>query len=265
MTPDHETTSLTREALGIDIGGSSIKAALVNLESGKITASPHRSPLPTPSTPDTVSTMIKQLLDHFKWSGPLGCGYPGVVKNGVACSAANISHNWLGVNLENKFGELTTEEVRVINDADAAGLAEMRFGAGQIYDRDNGGTVLMLTFGTGIGSAFFRNGCLFPNTEFGHIYMKQGLEGEELAAGSVRAKEDLSWKDWGVRVNDYLIEMNKLVSPDLIIVGGGVSENFDLFKDYLSVDTCVVPARMTNDAGIIGAALAVNLTYQEQS
>jgi len=212
-----------------------------------------------------VSTIVKQLLDHFKWSGPLGCGYPGVVKNGVACSAANISPNWLGVNLERKFGELTAGEVRVINDADAAGLAEMRFGAGRTYDRADGGTVLMLTFGTGIGSAFFRNGSLFPNTEFGHIYMKQGLEGEDLAAGSVRTRENLSWRDWGERVNDYLIEMNKLVSPDLIIIGGGVSENFDRFKDHLTVDSSVVPARMANDAGIIGAALAVNLTYLEQS
>jgi polyphosphate glucokinase len=251
--------SQVKTVLGIDIGGSGIKAAPVNLLSGQLAMTPRRMQLPKPSSPESICSEIGKILEHFEWSGPLGCGYPGVVKEGVVYSAANISRDWLGVDFEEMLRDLNSDSVRVINDADAAGLAEMQYGAGRERNHASGGTVLMLTLGTGIGSAFFYNGRLFPNTEFGHVYTKSGIEAEDLAAGSIRTRESLSWKVWGERVNDYLKEMNKLTSPDLMVIGGGVSENFEKFSDYLSVETAVVPALLGNDAGIVGAALTATL------
>lgn len=248
-----------KTVLGIDIGGSSIKAAPVNLVSGQPAMSPRHIQLPEPSSPERICSEVGKILEHFDWSGPLGCGYPGVVKEGVVYSAANISRDWLGVDFEEMLHDLNCDSVKVINDADAAGLAEMRYGAGRERNHASGGTVLMLTLGTGIGSAFFYNGRLFPNTEFGHVYMKSGTEAEDLAAGSIRTSESLSWKVWGERVSDYLKEMNKLTSPDLMVIGGGVSENFERFSEYLCVDTTIVPALLGNDAGIVGAALATTL------
>ncbi|HUV30033.1 MAG TPA: ROK family protein [Acidobacteriota bacterium] len=256
--------SLLSRVLGVDIGGSGTRAAPVDVRTGTLSAAPYRVPLTESSTPETVMATISETLAHFGWSGPLGCGYPGVVRDGVANSAANVSSAWLNVNVRQKLTALTGGPVVVINDADAAGLAEMHFGAGRTRNHAAGGTVLMITLGTGIGSAFFHNGRLFPNTEFGHVYLPQGIEGEALAAGSIRVSDDLSWEDWGTRVNLYLQEMDKLISPDLIIIGGGVSENFDRFKPYLTVKPDVVPARMGNDAGIVGAALAVLLPDREQ-
>ncbi len=246
--------------LGVDIGGSSIKAAPVKIRTGEITVQPRQVPLPEPATPNAICEAIRDIIENFNWTGPLGCGYPGVVQNGVCFSVAHVSDDWLGVNLEKRLRELVKAQVKVINDADAAGLAEMRFGAGRVYHHSAGGTVLMLTLGTGIGSALFHNDKLFPNTEFGHILMPEGIEGEELAAAAVRVKENLSWDAWGLRVNKYLEMMSRFLSPDLIIIGGGVSENFDRFKRYLTVNTDIVPAQMGNKAGIVGAALALNLT-----
>jgi len=249
------------DILGIDIGGSSIKAAPVDTGTGSILAQPKQVSLPESPVPDMICEAIGGIVEHFDWRGPLGCGYPGVVRNGIACSAAHVADAWLGVNLESRLREQTGATVRVINDADAAGLAEMRFGAGRDHYHADGGTVLMFTLGTGIGSALFRDGRLFPNTEFGHVYMKEGIEGEDMAAAAVRVREGLSWDVWGLRVNRFLEEMNKLLSPDLVIIGGGVSENFSKFGSYLKACPEIVPAKMGNKAGIIGAALALTLHF----
>jgi len=182
----------------------------------------------------------------------------------VARSAANVSCDWLGKNIAEFFQPLTSGSVHVINDADAAGLAEMKFGAGKDYDRSDGGTVLLLTLGTGIGSAFFYDGRLFPNTEFGHVFLDNGREGEDFAAASVRVKENLDWPEWTGRLNHYLKEMEKLITPDLIILGGGIVENFDSFKADIDVRAVVRPAELGNDAGLIGAAYYASLQISPQ-
>jgi polyphosphate glucokinase len=243
--------------LGIDIGGSSIKAAPVDTTVGGLIADVYTVNPPRPFTPEATVGAIREIVGHFSWSDDLGCGYPGVVKHGIAFSAANISSDWLGTNIVELLKPVTTGKVAVLNDADAAALAEMKFGAGKDHHHADGGSVLVITLGTGIGTAFFHNGRLFPNTEFGHVYMSSGHEAEDLAAGLIRSRDELSWEEWGGRVNDYLHEMNKLISPDLIVIGGGVSENFDRFREFLTVDCELSPAQMTNDAGIVGAALAV--------
>jgi polyphosphate glucokinase len=247
----------SKKVLGLDIGGSSIKAGLVDVTNGRLVEKAHQVPLPKPSTPDNVVTAIRDIVEHFSWQGAVGCGYPGVIRHGVARSAANVSREWLGVNILDRLEAVSNGRAAVINDADAAGLAEMRFGAGQKRNQAGGGTVLVMTLGTGIGTAFFHDGRLFPNTEFGHVHMENGREAEDQAAASIRVDENLSWEVWGRRLDAYLHEMDKLISPDLIVIGGGISEEFAKFSDFLSVECDVSPARMTNDAGIIGAALAV--------
>jgi len=240
--------------LGIDIGGSAIKVAPVNTTTGKLLSESDSTPLPIPSTPNAVAEIIRKYIEHLKWTSPIGVGYPGVIQNGCTHSAAHMGEQWLGFDFLALLHEVTDQPVGLINDADAAGLAEMQFGAGIDRNCDSGGTVLMLTFGTGIGSAFFQNGILFPNTEFGHIET-DGTDAENLAAASIRTKLALDWEDWGSRVNRYLNEMEKLVSPDRIIIGGGISENFELFLTYLNVKAELVPAAFCNTAGIIGAAM----------
>jgi polyphosphate glucokinase len=197
-----------------------------------------------------IATMA-EIVKHFHWQGPVGCGFPGVVKAGVVYTASNVSKKWIGFDLEQALGELTGCEVLVLNDADAAGLAEMRFGAGQ----GRNGVVLIVTLGTGIGTALFVNGRLVPNLELGHIEI-DGKDAEKLAASIVREKGELSWKKWGKQVNRYLITMEQLLWPDLIIIGGGVSKKHEKFFPSLSTRTQVVPAEMRNQAGIVGAALA---------
>ncbi|UCC43968.1 MAG: ROK family protein [Candidatus Zixiibacteriota bacterium] len=242
--------------LGIDIGGSALKSAPVDTLSGGIVSELFTVPLPETATPDAMTEAAGVCIDHFEWSGPIGCGYPGVVKGGVVLTAAHVSREWIEVDIIRQLSQITRGAVTVLNDADAAGLAEMRFGAGKDYNRANGGTVLMVTLGTGIGTALFHDGQLFPNTEFGHVFLSSGIEAEDIAAASIRTKEDLSWQVWGGRVNKYLHEMAKLVSPDLIILGGGVSENFDSFQQYLNSTLEIRVAALGNTAGIVGAALA---------
>ena len=197
-----------------------------------------------------IATMA-EITKHFKWKGPVGCGYPGVVKKGPTYTASNIDQKWIGFNLKKGLGKLTGCDVTVLNDADAAGLAEMRFGAG----RGQKGVVLIITLGTGIGTALFVGGQLVPNLELGHIEMA-GQEAEDFAAAIVREEEKLSWKNWGKRVDKYLVIMEQLLWPDLIIIGGGVSKRHDKFFPYFTTQTKVVPAEMRNQAGIVGAALA---------
>lgn len=239
------------EILGIDIGGTGIKGALVDTEIGQLTTERYRLRTPQPSKPKKVVKTVAKIVKHFDWQGPVGCGFPSVVKGGVIRTAANISNKWLGVNGEEALEDATGCDVVVINDADAAAIAEMRFGAG----RDQDGVVLLVTLGTGIGTAVFVNGHLLPNTELGHIEIK-GKDAEKRAAEIVRKKKGLSWKKWGKRLKKYLRTMESLIWPDLIIIGGGVSKKHNKFFRYLKTEAPVVPAQMRNEAGIIGAALA---------
>lgn len=237
--------------LGIDIGGSGIKGAIVDVKKGEFVTERHRIETPTPSTPEAVAAVIKELVQYFEYEGPIGCTFPAVVQHGVIHTAANVDQSWIGVNGEELFQRVTGHPIHILNDADAAGVAEMRHGTG----RDRNGVVIMLTFGTGIGSAIFTDGVLVPNTEFGHMKIR-GKDAEHRAAARIREEEDLSWKRWGKRVNEFLQTMEFLFSPDLFIVGGGVSKKYEKYQSQLDVDAEIVPAQLLNDAGIIGAAMA---------
>ena len=239
--------------LGIDIGGTGIKGAPVDVATGTLTAERHRIKTPQPSTPEAVAKVVAEVVKHFDWHGPIGCTFPAVIRNGVAYTAANVDKSWIGTNGRALFEQTTGEQITLLNDADAAALAEMRFGAG----RDRQGTVLLLTIGTGIGSAIFRHGVLLPNTELGHMEFR-GMEAEHYVADSVRVRDKLSWKQFGKRVDRLLDYLEMLFSPDEIIIGGGVSKAYQEFFPYFSTNTPVVPAQLRNEAGIIGAALAVH-------
>jgi polyphosphate glucokinase len=240
------------QVLGIDIGGTGIKAAPVDLEAGALTAERIKVDTPHPARPDTVAQAVAELVTDFHWTGPAGITFPGVVDDGVVRSAANVDQAWIGTDARELFGKATGLPVGVINDADAAGLAEMRFGAGVGQQ----GTVLMLTLGTGIGSALFHEGVLVPNTEFGHIEIR-GKEAEKRAAEIIREEHDLTWGKWAGRVDEYLEHMEHLLSPKLIIIGGGISRKSDKFLPLLTgLRAKVVSATMHNDAGIVGAAMA---------
>jgi polyphosphate glucokinase len=238
--------------LGIDIGGTGIKAAPVETSTGQLTAARQKLDTPQPATPDAVCAVVAQLVKAFKWTGPAGVTFPGVVTDGILATAANLDKGWIGIDGVARFGDATGLPLKVINDADAAGVAEMRFGAGL----NEPGTVLMLTLGTGIGSALFFNGVLVPNTEFGHIEI-HGKDAEKHASERTREVEDLSWGHWAERLDDYFEHMEALLSPRLIIVGGGISKKSDKFLPKLTgLRARVVPALLHNDAGIVGAAMA---------
>jgi len=238
------------ETLGIDIGGSGIKGAPVDVERGALTRDRYKILTPQPATPDAVAAVVAEVAGHFEWQGPIGCTFPGVVRRGVVYSAANVDKSWVGVDGDALFEKATGSPVTLLNDADAAGLAEMRFGAGKGRD----GVVLLLTFGTGIGSALFVDGKLVPNTELGHLEFR-GDEAEHYAAARVRKEEKLSWHEWGRRVDRLLEHLDVVFSPDLFIVGGGVSRKFERFSEAIELDATVVSAELQNEAGIIGAAL----------
>jgi polyphosphate glucokinase len=247
------------KVLGIDIGGSGIKGAPVNINDGLMLESRYRIPTPTPATPQNVAPLIAEMVQHFNWKGSIGCGFPGVIQNGVAKTAANIDDSWIDTNVNKLFKKATGLPVSVINDADAAGLAEMKFGAGI----DAKGVVLLCTVGTGIGTVMFVNGTLVPNTEFGHIEL-MGMDAETYAADAARKAEDLSWEEWAERFDKYLVTLEKLVNPDLIIVGGGASKKGERFLPQLTVKARVVPAELLNNAGLVGAALAANYTHKQR-
>ena len=244
------------EILGIDIGGSGIKGAPVNIRNGKLLAERHRIPTPTPSKPAQVAETVQQLVQHFKWQGQVGCGFPAVIHAGKGLTASNIDKDWIGTNIVAVFTAATECEFHVLNDADAAGLAEMEFGAG----RDQDGVVMVITVGTGIGTALFTQRKLLPNTEFGQIILR-GKIAEQYAADGVRKKLDLSWKRWSKRFNIYIAEIERLLWSDLIILAGGISKKHVKFLPYLKSETKIIPAQLLNDAGIIGAALATHQTY----
>jgi len=240
--------------LGIDIGGTGVKAAPVDTATGQLMAERQKLPTPNPSTPAAVTEIVAQLVKVFGWTGQAGVTFPGVVVDGVILTAANLDHGWIGLDAAAIFGDSTKLPVTVLNDADAAGLAEMRFGAG----KGERGTVLMLTLGTGIGSALFIDGILVPNTEFGHVQIR-GKDAEKRASEHAREERDLSWGAWAGRVDEYLEHMEALLSPSLIIIGGGVSRKADKFLPLITrLRARVVPAAMHNDAGIVGAAMAAD-------
>jgi len=238
---------------GVDVGGSGIKGGLVDLDAGTLIGKRLRIPTPEPSTPDAVATVVAQIVEHFGWQDRLGVTLPCVVKNGTVCTAANIDRSWVGTDAVDLLSKEIGEPLLVVNDADAAGIAEMRYGAG----RDNTGVVVLLTFGTGIGSAVFSDGELVPNTEFGHLQM-DGRDAEDIAAASVKEEQDLSWQEWTPHVSRYLRALEDLVWPDLFIVGGGVSKQADEWLPLLDNRTPVVAAQLRNAAGIVGAALAAS-------
>jgi polyphosphate glucokinase len=238
------------EILGIDVGGSGIKGAPVNLESGQLTADRLRIKTPKKAEPQPVADVVAQIAQAFEWNGPIGIGFPSPIKAGVAMMAANVSEKWIGLNVDQLFTETTGCPCRVGNDADVAGLAEMTFGAG----KDRNGTVIMITLGTGIGTAIFTNGSLLPNAEFGHLEIK-GRDAETRASDAARQRDDLSWKKYAKRLNKYLVTMERLFWPDLFIIGGGISKESEKFLPLLTLQTEVVTAQFQNEAGIVGAAL----------
>ncbi|MDI3403622.1 polyphosphate--glucose phosphotransferase [Streptomyces cavernicola] len=242
------------QIFGVDIGGSGIKGAPVDLDRGELSEPRHKVLTPHPATPDAVADGVKQVIGHFGWSGPIGVTFPGVVTGASAVrTAANVDKSWIDVDAGALLGERTgCGSVTVLNDADAAGVAEMRFGAG----RGRKGTVLMLTLGTGIGSALFVDGVLVPNTELGHLEL-HGHDAEKRASTKAREDEDLSWEHWARRVQKYLVHVEMLFSPELFVIGGGVSRKAHKFLPLIKgVKAEIVPAELQNNAGIVGAAMA---------
>ena len=239
--------------LGIDVGGTGVKGAIVDIHKGELITPRFRLDTPQPATPQAISESVNAIKDHFNYSGPIGCGFPSVIQQGIVRTATNIDKAWIGVNIVSIFGKATNCPVSVINDADAAAKAEIQFGAGQSQK----GITMMITIGTGIGTAIFTDGALVPNTELGHIIMPGHTAiAERYTSKMARKREDLSWEVWGKRFNEYLNYLYPLFYPDLIILGGGTSKRFELFEEYLQVPTRVVPAELKNEAGIVGAALA---------
>ncbi|MBZ0243536.1 MAG: ROK family protein, partial [Bacteroidales bacterium] len=216
---------------------------------GTIVGKKHRIATPRPATPAAVAQTVNEIIKHFDYSGPVGCGFPALIQHGVAKTAANIDKSWVDIDVEKLLSDATGQKVRVINDADAAGFGELLFGAGNGHQ----GMVMLLTIGTGIGSAIMNNGELLPSTELGHLEFKAD-SAERYCSDAAREREELSWEKWGKRFNKYLLHLEKLFSPDLFILGGGASKKFDKYSGQLSVNAKVVPARLRNFAGIIGAA-----------
>jgi polyphosphate glucokinase len=238
--------------LGIDVGGTGVKGNVVDTRTGELVADRVRIATPHPATPDAVADTVAAVVEAHGWDGPVGITLPSVVKDGVAHTAANIDPSWPGTDAVTLFGErLARTSVHVLNDADAAGLAEMRFGVGQ----GRGGVVCMLTIGTGIGSAVFQDGVLLPSTEFGHLQV-DGHDAETRASASARERADLSWAKWAKRFSRYLQVLEDLIWPDLFVLGGGVSKKPDKWVPLLEARTEVVPALLQNQAGIVGAAMA---------
>jgi polyphosphate glucokinase len=239
-------------SFGIDIGGTGIKGAPVDCSTGKLLTERKKIATPHPATPEAVTEVVRELVQSFDWKGEIGATFPGVVVGGTIRSAANVDKSWIDTDAAALFAKATGTEVAVLNDADAAGIAEMTFGVGAGVK----GSVLMLTFGTGVGSALFTDGTLVRNTELGHIEIR-GKDAEKRASEHAKVSHEWGWKDWTERVSEYLQYIEGLVSPDLIIVGGGISKESQKWVPLLTgVRAKVVPAALLNDAGIVGAAMA---------
>ncbi|NND01285.1 MAG: ROK family protein [Acidimicrobiia bacterium] len=246
---------------GVDVGGSGIKAAIVDASLGDLKTERYRVKTPQPATPAAVAACIAHIVRHFGWEGPIGAAIPTVVRGGIVTTAANIDKAWIGLDADHLLEETTGSPVRVLNDADAAGIAEMVYGVGA----GETGVVILLTFGTGIGSALFHDGILVPNSELGHLEFK-GMIAEHYAAARLVEREDMDLDPWAIRVGEFLNHLERVLTPDLFIFGGGISKRFDEFSNHLHVDTPVKVAELRNNAGIVGAALASRgLTPAERS
>jgi polyphosphate glucokinase len=243
----------TSHVLGIDIGGTGIKGGLVDLSNGELVSDRVRLDTPKDATPETVGDVVGQVASQIDYEGTTGVTYPGVIENGVAMTAANLDEGWIGTSLIETIGKHLPGESVFVNDADAAGLAEVRYGAGRGYE----GLVVMVTFGTGIGTALIYDGQLIPNSELGHIEIK-GHEAEKRAAASVMKRKGLSWEKWAKRASRYLQTLERLVWPELFVLGGGISKNPDRWLSMISCRTPVVVATLINNAGIAGAALVAH-------
>jgi polyphosphate glucokinase len=239
------------DVLGVDIGGSGIKGAPVDTSTGELLHPRHRIPTPQPSKPEAVAEVVAEVVRHFNWTGPVGCTFPAIVQQGVVYSAANVDKSWIGTNGKAMLEVATGCPIILLNDADAAGIAEMTFGAG----KGQRGVVMILTFGTGVGSAIFTEGKLVPNTELGHLIIR-GKDAETRSSERARAEHEWGWKAWAKRVNEHLAYVEALFSPDLFIFGGGVSKEHKEFFHLLTTRAPLVPAAFLNEAGIVGAALA---------
>lgn len=239
------------EVLGLDIGGSGIKGALIDVKTGSLATDRFRLPTPEEAKPDDVAEVVRQVAGHFSYKGILGVGFPAVVHHGVAYSAANIDKSWIGTDVSALLTATTGCKSYVLNDADAAGLAEMEFGAGRNYKR---GVVALLTIGTGIGTALFIDGYLFPNTEFGHIEIR-GKDAERRASDATRERKKLTWEEWAMRFQEVLSTYERLFSPDVFIIGGGASKSFSQYEKFLRVRAKLLPAQLLNQAGLVGAAI----------
>ena len=239
------------QVLGIDVGGSGIKGAPVETKTGELLAERIRIKTPKNAEPQPVVEVVAEIARSFNWKKPIGIGFPAPIKAGITMMAANVSEKWVGANADDLFTKITGCDCTMINDADAAGLAEVKFGAG----KGQPGTVIMITLGTGIGTAIFHRGNLLPNTEFGHLEIN-GEEGEHRASDAARQRDGLSWKKYAKRLNKYLTAMERLFWPDLFIIGGGISKESEKYIPRLTIETTVIPAQFLNEAGIVGAALA---------
>lgn len=239
------------EVLGIDIGGSAIKGAIVDTQTGRFVGERYRIPTTQFASVNETLEIVVQLVKYFDWKGKVGCGFPAVIQNGVVKTASNIDTKFIGMNANEILSKATGCNVNVHNDADAAGYAELKFGA----VKDFMGLAIFLTIGTGIGSALFIKGELIPNSELGHIYMKSGIKGEIFTSDATRKKEDLDWNAWGKRFNSYLQYLEQLFYPELFIIGGGTSKKLEKFKSQLDLNCRIEAATLLNNAGIVGAAL----------
>jgi len=238
------------QILGIDIGGTGIKGAIVDTSTGELLTEKFRLKTPKPAKPEEVAKTVQQIAEHFNWKGKAGAGFPTPLAHGKCMSGGNLDPDWKGVHVDQLFGKVTDLDFTVINDADAAAEAEMHFGAG----KGKSGLVAVITLGTGIGSGLFFNGQLIPNTELGHVSYKDEAF-EKYAADSIRKKEDLSYSKWGKRLNKYFKHIELILSPDLFIIGGGASSKIHKFRDEITINTPIIPAENQNEAGIIGAAM----------
>lgn len=248
------------EILGVDIGGSGIKGAVVDTAAGRTKTERVRIPTPKPATPEAVAKTLKELVKTIGWDGPVACGFPARIVDGVALTASNIDKSWINTKAEELFSKTVKQQVFVANDADVAALAEMTFGAGRDHKK---GKVIVLTIGTGIGSAIFNDGVMYANSELGHVIL-HGDSAEKYCADSARQREGLKWKEFGKRFNEYLAHLEFILNPDVFILGGGASKKFDKFKDELHVKAKVIPAESLNMAGIIGAALYAEQRLSQQ-
>ncbi|MGZ0228627.1 MAG: polyphosphate--glucose phosphotransferase [Acidimicrobiales bacterium] len=254
------TSASPPTALGIDIGGTGMKAGIVSLERGDLIGDRVRIDTPHPATPEAMAPVVVELVEALDFTGPIGAAFPGIVQNGIISLAANLDDSWLNVDADALLTEALGQDVVMLNDADAAGLAEISFGAA----KDQKDVVLLITLGTGIGSALFIDGVLVPNTELGHLHLDNHHDIESWVAASARKRDDLTWDEYGMRLNRYLSHLHKIFSPSLIVLGGGGSKSFDRFADQLNNLCPIVPAKLRNNSGIVGAAMQGAINFGQR-